>query len=174
MWTSSEPSSPTTASHEYTNTPENQESVLKSYLMKITEYFKEDINNSPKETQKSTGKQVKELNKAIQDLKVEVETIKKTQMESNLEMENLGKRSGITDVSIANRIQEMEKRISGVEDTVEEIDPSVKENSKYKNLLTQSIQEIQGTMKRPNLRIIGIEKNEDCQLKGPENVFKMS
>ena len=46
-----------------------------------------------------------ELNKAIQDLKVERETIKKTQMEVNLEMENLGKRSGITDVSITNRIQ---------------------------------------------------------------------
>ena len=26
-------------------------------------------------------------------------------------------------------------------------------------------------MKRPNLRIIGIEENEDSQLKGPENVF---
>jgi hypothetical protein len=32
---------------------------------------------------------VKELSKAIQDLKVEVETIKKTQMEANLDMENL-------------------------------------------------------------------------------------
>jgi hypothetical protein len=26
-------------------------------------------------------------------------------------------------------------------------------------------------MKRPNLRIIGIEENKDSQLKGPENVF---
>jgi hypothetical protein len=42
MWTSSEASSPTTASPEYTNTPENQEADLKSYLMKIIESFKED------------------------------------------------------------------------------------------------------------------------------------
>jgi hypothetical protein len=35
MWASSEPSSPTTASPEYSNTPENQEYVLKSYLIKI-------------------------------------------------------------------------------------------------------------------------------------------
>jgi hypothetical protein len=41
MWVSSEPSSPTTASPEYTNTPENQESVLKFYLMKIIESFRE-------------------------------------------------------------------------------------------------------------------------------------
>ena len=48
---------------------------------------------------------------------------------------------------------------------VEEIDTIVKENSKHKKLLTQSIQEIQDTMKRTNLRIIGIEENEDSQLK---------
>jgi hypothetical protein len=35
MWASSEPSSPNTASPEYTKTPENQESVLKSDLIKI-------------------------------------------------------------------------------------------------------------------------------------------
>ena len=72
----------------------------------------------------------------IHDLKVEVETIKKMQMEANLEIENLGKRSGITDVSITNRIQEIEERISGVEDTVEEVDTIIKENSKLKKLLT--------------------------------------
>jgi hypothetical protein len=53
------------------------------------------------------------------------------------------------------------KRISGVEDMVEEIDTTVKENSKHEKRLTQSIQEIQGTMKRPSLRIIRIEENED-------------
>jgi hypothetical protein len=54
---------------------------------------------------------VKGLNKAIQDIKVAVEIIKKTQMEENLKMENSGKRSGITYVSITNRIQEIEERI---------------------------------------------------------------
>jgi hypothetical protein len=49
MWVSSETGSSTTASPEYTNIPENQDSVLKSYLMKIIESFKEDINNSLKE-----------------------------------------------------------------------------------------------------------------------------
>jgi uncharacterized coiled-coil protein SlyX len=46
-------------------------------------------------------------------------------------MKNLGKRSGITDVSITNRIQEIEERILGVEDTIKEIDTTVIENSKY-------------------------------------------
>jgi cell division protein FtsL len=74
-------------------------------------------------------------------------------------MKNLGKQLGITDVSITNTIQEIEERISGVEDTVEEIDKTVKENSKCEKFLTQIIQEIQDTMKRPNLSIIGIEEN---------------
>ena len=72
------------------------------------------------------------MNKAIQDLKVEVETIKKTQMEADLEMENLRKRSGITDVSIINRIQEIEERLSGVEDTIKEIATIVRETSEPK------------------------------------------
>jgi hypothetical protein len=63
---------------------------------------------------------------------VEVET-KKTQMEANLEMENQGKRSGITDVSITNGVQEKEERISGVEDNVEEIDTTAKKIQNIKN-----------------------------------------
>lgn len=40
-----------------------------------------------------------------------------------------------------------------------------------KKLQTQNLQEIQETMKRPNLKIIGIEEGEESQLKGPENIF---
>ena len=46
---------------------------------------------------------------------MEVETIKKSQREKTLEIENLGKRTGAIDESITNRIQEMEERISGAE-----------------------------------------------------------
>ena len=53
-----------------------------------------------------------ELNKTIQDLKREVDTIKKTQSEATLEIETLGKKSGTIDASISSRIQEMEERIS--------------------------------------------------------------
>ena len=65
---------------------------------------------------------MKELFKAVQDLKIEVQTIMKTQIEATLEMKNLGKRSRITDVTINNRIQELQERNSDVKDTIEEID----------------------------------------------------
>jgi uncharacterized coiled-coil protein SlyX len=86
--------------------------------------------------QENTSKQVKELNKTIQDLKMVVETIKKSQRETTLEIENLGKKSEAINASITNRIQEIEERISGAEDTIENIDTTIKENEKGKKILT--------------------------------------
>ena len=67
------------------------------------------------------------MNKTILDLKREVDTIKKTQSEGMLEIETLGKKSGTIDLSINNRIQEMEERISGAEDSIESIGTTIKE-----------------------------------------------
>jgi hypothetical protein len=60
----------------------------------------------------------------------------------------------------------MEERISGAEDSIGNMDTTIKENAKYKKILTQKIQKIQDTMRRPNLLIIGVDENEDFQLKG--------
>ena len=67
---------------------------------------------------------------------MEVEKIKKSQKKTTLEIENLGKKSGAIDASITNRIQKIEERISGAEDTIENIDTTIKENAKYKRTLT--------------------------------------
>ena len=99
---------------------------------------------------------------------MEVETIKKTQRKTTLEIEILEKKSGGIHLSISNRIQEMEDRISGAEDSIENIGTTIKENTKCKRILTQNIQEIQDTMRRQNL---GVDENEDFQLKGPANIF---
>jgi hypothetical protein len=44
---------------------------LKSLLIMMMEDYKKEINYSLKEIQENTHKQVKELNKTIQDLKME-------------------------------------------------------------------------------------------------------
>jgi predicted nucleic acid-binding Zn-ribbon protein len=123
---SSEPNSPTIASPGYTITPEKQDMDLKSLLMMMMEDYKKEIYSSLKEIQENTSNPVKELNKTIQDLKMEVETTKKPRRETTLEIENLGKKSGAIDASITNRIQEIEERISGAEDTIESIDTTIK------------------------------------------------
>ena len=86
-------------------------------------------------------------------------------------MENLGKWTRATETSITNRIQEIEERISGAENTIEEIDSLIKESSKSNKFITQNIQEIWDTMKGPNLRIVEVEEGEELQLKGTENIF---
>lgn len=53
------------------------------------------MNKSLKEIQENTTKQVNELNKTIQDLKMETDTIKKSQVEATLEMGNLGEIQGL-------------------------------------------------------------------------------
>ncbi len=58
-----------------------------------------------------------------------------------------------------------------VSDNIENIDTTVRENAKYKKLLTKNIQEIQDTIRRQNLRIIGIEERKDSQIKGQVNIF---
>ena len=63
------------------------------------------------------------------------------------------------------------ERTPGAEDDIEYIDPTVKENTKCKKLLNPNIQEIQDTLRRTNLRVIGIEVSNDFQLNRPVNIF---
>jgi uncharacterized coiled-coil protein SlyX len=97
---------------------------------------------------------------------MEIETIKKSQRETVLEIENPRKRPGVIDANITNRIQEIEERITGAEDTIESIDTIVKEMQNAKKLLIQNIQKIQDTMIRSNLRITSIEESKVPNLKG--------
>jgi BMFP domain-containing protein YqiC len=148
----------TTASPGYPNINKAQENDLKSNLIKMietfkgemnkslkeiwenatkqVEAFKEETDKSLKEIQENTIKQLKEINKTVQDLKMDIEVIKKIQSKGILEVEKLGKRTRTTNASITNRIQELEERISGMRETIEEIDTSIKENVKSKKFLT--------------------------------------
>jgi hypothetical protein len=57
---------------------------------KQVEILKYETHKSLKEIQENTIKQVKQLKKTVQDLKMEIETINKSQSEATLEMENPG------------------------------------------------------------------------------------
>lgn len=76
-------------------------------------------------------------NKTLNDLKVEIESIKNTQTLGNVEMKNLGTWTGTSEVSLTNKIQVMEDRFLGLEETIEEMDISIKENVKSKTHMAQ-------------------------------------
>jgi ABC-type oligopeptide transport system ATPase subunit len=69
---SSEPSTPTTGSPGYPNTSEKQDLDLKSYLRMLVQDFNKGINNSLKEIQENTAKQVEafkeETQKSLKEL----------------------------------------------------------------------------------------------------------
>jgi hypothetical protein len=51
------------------------------------------------------------------------------------------------------------------------MEPILKENAICISILTENIQEIQDTIRRPNLSIIGVDENKDFQQKGLVNIF---
>lgn len=68
-------------------------------------------------------------------------------------------------------LEEMEERITGIEDSIKEMDITVKENMKSKNISCTNIREIWVIKKRPNLWIIEREDGEETQVKGTRTIF---
>ena len=85
---------------------------------------------------------------SVQELKTEMEAVRKTQSEGRLDMENLGKRTETTESILTNRIQEIEELISDYEDNIEKINALTKENSKSNKFSSQNIQEIWDIIKK--------------------------
>jgi hypothetical protein len=85
-WASSEHSTPTAVSPGYPNTPEKQDSDLKSYLMMVVEGFKKGINNSLKEIQENTAKQVESLKELQENTAKQVEVLKEETQKSLKEL----------------------------------------------------------------------------------------
>jgi hypothetical protein len=137
---------------------------------KQVEVLKEETQKSLKELQENTIKQVTELNKTTQDLKMEVETINKSQRQTTLEMEILGKKSGTIDASISNRIQEMEERISGAKDTRENMNTTIKGKKMQKDPNSKHPGN-PGHNEKNKAKEIDIDEKEDFQLTGPVNIF---
>ena len=94
------------------------------------------------------------MNKTVQDPKMEIETIKKTQLKPLWKCKNPGEQTETTDASITNRTQQMDKRVSGFGDMIEEIDTLVNKNVKSKT--------IPGTKKK-NPGNLGHYKKTKCQ-----------
>jgi hypothetical protein len=72
---SSEPSTPTSASPGYPNKTENLDPDLKEYLMMMVEDIKKDFNNSPKEIQENTAKEVQVLKEKQENTTKQVEVL---------------------------------------------------------------------------------------------------
>jgi uncharacterized coiled-coil protein SlyX len=72
---------------------------------------------------------------------------------------------------LVNRGEQVENRVSGTEDKVDELDQTVKNHWRMLRKYEYSMHDIWDTIKRPNPWIIGIEEGEEIQTKGVDNLF---
>ena len=73
--------------------------------------------------------------------------------------------------SITNRLDHLEDRTSDNEDKIFNPENKVAQTEKMVTNHEQNPQELWDIMKRPNLRIIGIEEGTEVQTKGMNNLF---
>ena len=76
---SSELSTPTSARHGHPNTPEKLDPDLKAYLMMMVEDIKKDFNNSLKEIQENTAKELQVLKEKQENTTKQVEVLTEKQ-----------------------------------------------------------------------------------------------
>jgi hypothetical protein len=70
-----------------------------------------------------------------------------------------------------NRVDQVENRVSGTGNKVEELDQTVKTTWKMLRKYEWYMQDIWDTTKRQNLWIIGIEEGEEIQTNAIDNLF---
>jgi chromosome segregation ATPase len=90
-------------------------------------------------------------------------------------MENLRKK---TETETQNTIEGHSSRLGQGEDRISEFEDKMEIKGKMEELLVQQLttcetnmQELTNSIKRPNLRIMGIEEGEEVQAKGIQNIF---
>jgi chromosome segregation ATPase len=105
-------------------------------------------------------------------LRAKIDNIKE---EVTHDMENLSKKN---ETETQNKMEGHFSRIEQIEDRISELEDEVAIKGKTKELLVKQlktcekkIQELTDFIKRPNLRIMGIEEGKEVQAKGMHNIF---
>jgi chromosome segregation ATPase len=91
------------------------------------------------------------------------------------DMENLRKKNK---TEIQNTMEEHSRRLEQAEDRISELEDETEIRGKTEELLVEqlktcerNIQELTNSIRRPNMRIMGIEEGEEVQAKGIHDIF---
>jgi chromosome segregation ATPase len=112
------------------------------------------------------------INREINELRAKIDNIKE---EVTHDMEKLRKKN---ETEIQNTMEGYSSRIEQTEDRISELEHEMAIKGKTEELIVEQLktcekkmQELTDSIKRPNLRITGIEKGEEVQAKGMHNIF---
>jgi chromosome segregation ATPase len=147
-----------------------QETVKKFQDTKSEEYEKARqikeligaLNKHQSETENTISREINEIKMKVNNIKEEV----------NHDMENLRKKN---ETEIQNTMEDHSSRLEQAEDRISELEDKMEIQGKTEELLVRqlktcerNVQELTKSIKRPNLRITGIE--EEVQAKGIHNI----
>jgi len=111
-------------------------------------------------------------NKQINEVRTKIDNIKE---ETRQDMEHLRKKN---ETELQNKTEGQSNRVEQTEDRMSELEDEMVIKGKTKELLIKQLktcekkmQELTNSIKRPNLRIMGIEEGEEVQAKGMRNIF---
>jgi chromosome segregation ATPase len=154
---------------------ENVQDALKKFQdTKNTESEKtqKQINELRGALNKHQSETENTINREINELKIKINNFKE---EVTQDMENLRKKNK---TETQNTMEGHISRLEQVEDRVSEFKDKIEIKEKTEELLVKQLkscernmQELTNSIKRPNLRIMGIEEGEEVQAKGIRNIF---
>jgi DNA repair exonuclease SbcCD ATPase subunit len=153
---------------------QNVQTVLKKFQdTKNKEYKKtqKQINEFIGALNKHQSKTENTMSREKNELKMKIDNIKE---EVAHDMENLRKKN---ETKIQNTMEDHSSRLEQVEDRISELEDKMEFKGKTEALLVKQLktckrnmQELTDSIKRSNLRILGIQ-GEEVQAKGTRNIF---
>jgi uncharacterized phage infection (PIP) family protein YhgE len=150
-----------------------QETLMKFQDNKNREFEKaqEQIKETIEAVYKHQCKTKNTINKEINECRTKIDNIKE---EVTQDMENLRKKNK---TELQNKMEGQFSRIEQTEDGISELEDEMVIKGKTEELFVKKVktcekkmQELTDSIKRPNLRIMGIEE-EEVQAKGMHNIF---
>jgi chromosome segregation ATPase len=151
-----------------------QETLKKCQHNKHREFerAKEEIKETIEALYKHQSETENTLNKQINELRTKINNIKE---ETSQDMEDLRKKNK---TELQKKMEGQSSRIELTEDRISGLEDEMVIKGKTKELLIKQLkncekkmQELTDSIKRPNLRIMGIEEREEVQAKGMHNIF---
>jgi chromosome segregation ATPase len=154
---------------------QNVQETLKKFQDNKNREFekaKEEIKETIEALYKHQSETENTINKKINELRTKIDNIKE---ETSQDMENLRKKN---ETELQNKTEGQSSRIELTEDRISELEDEMVIKGKTKELVIKQLktckkkmQQITDSVKRPNLRIMGIEEGEEVQAKGMHNIF---
>jgi chromosome segregation ATPase len=151
-----------------------QEALKKFQDNKIKEYekTKKQINEIIEALNKYQTETEITINREINELRAKNDNIKE---EVTYNMENLRKKN---ETEIQNKMEAHSSGIEQTKDRISELEDEMVTEGKTEELFVKELktfekkmQKLTDSIKRPNLRIMGIEEGKEVQVKGMHNIF---